>query len=192
MHSFTLDFVAHRNNLPDIAEFLKYHGSQLTFIDLNTIPVLDLLGILTVRPMLTSFSSPDWRLPFHADQIDNAAASLLRKPHSHITPGATPSSTRLLPPFHSTGYNAFGSIGLPQAATMLLQRTNDVTFSQLTRAPFPALKVLLTEFERQNGPEGEGYARWERWERQGGAVVRLEDCTGALLTDLALDSEDEW
>ena len=83
---------------------------------------------------------------------------------------------------------------------MLLQRTNDLTFSQLTRTLFPALKVvrvlnrtLLTGLERQNGPEDEGYARWERWEAQCKTEgVRLEDCTGALLGDLPLDSEDEW
>ena len=202
LHSFTLDFVAHRSNLPDIAEFLKHHGSQLTFLDLYTIPALDLPGILAACPMLTSFSfNPDWRLPFHADQIDNAAATLLREPHSHITHlGLHQLLHAFLPPSHSTGTNAFGSIGLPQAATMLLQRTNDLTFSQLTRALFPALKVvrvlnrtLLTGLERQNGPEDEGYARWERWEAQCKAEgVRLEDCTGALLGDLPLDSEDEW
>jgi hypothetical protein len=47
--------------------------------------------------------------------------------------------------------------------------------------------------ERQNGPEDEEYARWQRWEAQCKAEgVRLEDCTGALLGDLPLDSEDEW
>jgi hypothetical protein len=83
---------------------------------------------------------------------------------------------------------------------MLLQRTNDHTFSQLTRTLFPALKVvrvlnrtLLAGLERQSGPEDEGYARWERWEAQCNAEgIRLEDCTGALLGDLPLDSDDEW
>jgi hypothetical protein len=83
---------------------------------------------------------------------------------------------------------------------ILLQRTNDLTFAQLTRTLFPALKVvrvlnrtLLAGLERQNGPEDEGYARWERWEAQCNAGgVRLEDCTGALLGDLPLDSDDEW
>lgn len=202
LHSFTLDFVAHRNNLPDIAEFLKHHGSQLTFLDLNTIPALDLAGILAACPMLTSFSfNPDWRLPLHTDQNDNAPATLLREPHSRITHlGLHQLLHAFLPPSHSTGNNAFGGGGLPQAATMLLQRTNDLTFSQLTRTLFPALKVvrvlnrtLLTGLERQNGPEDEGYARWQRWEAQCKADgVRLEDCTSALLGDLPLDSEDEW
>jgi hypothetical protein len=46
LQSFTLDFAAHRDNLPDVAEFLKVHGAQLTFLDLNTIPALDLPVIL--------------------------------------------------------------------------------------------------------------------------------------------------
>jgi hypothetical protein len=201
LHSFTLDFVAHRNNLPDIAEFLKHHGSQLTFLDLNTIPALDLAGILAACPMLTSFSfNPDWRLPFHLDQ-NETTATILREPHMHITHlGLHQLLHAFLPPSHSTGNNAFGSVGLPQAATLLLQRTNDLTFAQLTRTLFPALKVvrvlnrtLLSGLERQNGPEDEGYARWERWEAQCKEEgVRLEDCTGALLGDLPLDSEDEW
>ncbi len=202
LQSFTLDFVAHRNNLPDIAEFLKHHGSQLTFLDLNTIPALDLPGLLAACPMLTKFSfNPDWRLPFHADQNDNGPTTLLREPHPHITHlGLHQLLHAFLPPSHSTGSNAYGGGGLPQAATMLLQRTNDLTFSQLTRTLFPALKVvrvlnrtLLAGLERQNGPEDEGYARWQRWEAQCKAEdVRLEDCTGALLGDLPLDSEDEY
>jgi hypothetical protein len=47
---------------------------------------------------------------------------------------------------------------------MLLQRTNDLTFSQTTRKLFPALNVvrmlnrtLLARLERQIGPEEEGY-----------------------------------
>jgi len=202
LHSFTLDFVAHRNNLPDITEFLKQHGSQLTFLDLNTIPALDLPGMLAACPMLTSFSfNPDWRLPFHADQNDTGPTTLLREPHPHITHlGLHQLLHAFLPPAHSTGNNAYGGGGLPQAATMLLQRTNDLTFSQLTRTLFPALKVvrvlnstLLAGLERQNGPEDEGYARWERWEVQCKTEsVRLEDCTGALLGDLPLDSDDEW
>jgi hypothetical protein len=198
LQSFTLDFAAHRTNLPDIAEFLKHHGAQLTFLDLNTIPALDLAGILAACPMLTSFSfNPDWRLPFHADPSESAPTTLLREPHPHITYLGLHT---FLPPPHSTGNNGYGNGGLPQVATMLLQRTNDHTFSQLTRTLFPALKVvrvlnrtLLAGLERQNGPEDEGYARWERWETQCNAEgVRLEDCTGALLGDLPLDSDDEW
>ena len=199
LQSFTLDFAAHRNNLPDVAEFLKNHGSQLTFLDLNTITALDLPEILAACPMLTSFSfNPDWRLPFHADQTDGPPTTFLREPHPHITHlGLHQLLHAFLPP---TNNNASGGGGLPQVAMILLQRTNDVTFSQLTRALFPALKVvrvlnrtLLAGLERQNGPEDEGYARWERWEAQCNAEgVRLEDCTGALLGDLPLGSDDEW
>ena len=202
LQNFTLDFAANRNNLPDVAEFLKHHGAQLTFLDLNTIPALDLPGILAACPVLTSFSfNPDWRLPFHADQIDSEPTALLREPHPHITHlGLHQLLHAFLPPSHSTSNNGYGSGGLPQVAMILLQRTNDLTFAQLTRTLFPALKVvrvlnrtLLAGLERQNGPEDEGYARWERWEAQCNAGgVRLEDCTGALLGDLPLDSDDEW
>jgi hypothetical protein len=199
LQSFTLDFAAHRNNLPDIAEFLKNHGSQLTFLDLNTIPALDLPEILAACPMLTSFSfNPDWRFPFHADQSDGPPTAFLREPHPHITHlGLHQLLHAFLPP---TNNNANGGGGLNQVAMILLQRTNDLTFSQLTRSLFPALKVvrvlnrtLLAGLERQNGPEDEGYARWERWEAQCNVEgVRLEDCTGALLGDLPLGSDDEW
>ncbi|KAI0305219.1 hypothetical protein B0F90DRAFT_1625294 [Multifurca ochricompacta] len=200
LQSFTLDFAAHRDNLPDITEFLKHHGAQLTFLDLNTIPALDLPGILAACPMLTSFSfNPDWRLSFHAESNDDGLATLMREPHSRITHlGLHQLLHAFLPP--SQGTNGAPGSSLPQVATMLLQRTNDLTFSQLTRKMFPALKVvrllnrtLLAGLERQDGPEDEGYARWERWEAQCETEgVRLEDCTGALLGDLPLDSEDEW
>jgi len=202
LQSFTLDFAAHRDNLPDVEEFLKHHGTQLTFLDLNTIPALDLPGILASCPMLKSFSfNPDWRLPFHADANDGGPATLLREPHPHITHiGLHQLLHAFLPPSQSTTNGIHGGGALPQVATMLLQRTNDLTFSQLTRTLFPALKVvrvlnrtLLAGLERENGPEDEGYARYERWEAQCDAQgVRLEDCTGALLGDLPLDSDDEW
>ncbi|KAH9038516.1 hypothetical protein EDB85DRAFT_1932754 [Lactarius pseudohatsudake] len=191
LQSFTLDFVSHRDNLPDVAEFLKNHGAQLTFLDLNTIPALDLPAILAACPMLTSFSfNPDWRLPFHADANEETPTAMLREPHARITHLGL---HHLLHAFLPPGSGA-------QIATMMLQRTNDLTFSQLTRQLFPALKVvrvlnrtLLAGLERQNGPEDEGYERWERWEAQCKAEgVRLEDCTGALLGDLPLDSDDEW
>jgi hypothetical protein len=202
LQSFTLDFAANRNNLPDVEEFLKHHGMQLTFLDLNTILPLDLPGILTACPMLTSFSfNPDWRLPFHADATDGGPATFLREPHTRITHlGLHQLLHAFLSPSQSTTQSAHEGGALPQVATFLLQRTNDLTFSQLTKTLFPALKVvrvlnrtLLSGLERQNGPEDEGYARWERWDTQCRAEgVRLEDCTGGLLGDLPMDSDDEW
>jgi len=200
--SFTLDFAAHRTNLPDVVEFLKHHGAQLTFLDLNTIPELDLPGILAACPMLKSFSfNPDWHLAFHADQNDSPA-TLMREPHPHITHiGLHQLLYAFLDPLEGTSNNGSQrDNAFSQVAAMLLQRTNGLTFSQLTRALFPALEVvrllnrtLLTGLERQNGLEDEGYARWERWTAQCDAdSVRLEDCTGALLRDLPMDSDDEW
>ena len=202
LQSFTLDFAAHRNNLPDVEEFLKHHGMQLTYLDLNTIPAFDLAGILASCPMLTSFSfNPDWRLPFHADVNDDRPATLMREPHLRITHiGLHQLLHAFLPPSHNINNSTQGGASLPQVATMLLQRTNDLTFSQLTKTLFPALKVvrvlnrtLLSGLERENGPEDEGFARWERWEEQCHTEgVRFEDCTGDLFGDLPLDSDDEW
>jgi hypothetical protein len=116
---------------------------QLTFLDLNMIPVLDLLRILAACPMLTNFSfNPDWRLPFHADQIDNAAATLLRKPHSHITHLGLHQLHAFLP--HPIARLTTRLEVSPYRAALSgndVQRTDDLTFWQLTRALFPALKV---------------------------------------------------
>ena len=187
LQSFTLDFAAHRNDLPDVGEFLKHHGTQLTFLDLNTIPTLDLPGILAACPMLTSFSfNPDWRLPIHTDW--SVRARLLQEPHTRITHLGL---HQLLDAFLTPSLQSASDDGLPQLATMMLQHTNDLTFSQLTRQLFPALKVvrvlnrtLLAGLKRQDGPKDEGYARWQFWEAQCHAEgVRLEDCTGALLRE---------
>ncbi|KAI0263002.1 hypothetical protein BC834DRAFT_924985 [Gloeopeniophorella convolvens] len=199
LQSFTLDFASHRDNLPDVAEFLKHHGTQLTLLDLNTIPALDLAGILGSCPMLTSFCfNPDWRLPFHSESSQDTPAVLLQEPHTRITHiGLHQLLHAFLPPPQN---NSGPGSGLPQVATMLLQRTNDLTFSQLTKDLFPSLKVirvlnrtLLSGLERENGPGDEGYSRWQRWDAQCQAEgIRLEDCTGVLLGDLPLDSDDEW
>ncbi len=189
LQSFTLDFIAHRDNLPDITEFLKHHGAQLTFLDLNAIPTLNLSAILAACPMLTSFSfNPDWQLPLHHNATEGEPA-LLPEPHARITHLGL---HQLLNAFLPSGNNN-------NIALRILQHANDRTFSQLTRRLFPGLKVvrvlnrtLLAGLERQNGPEDEGYVRWERWEAQCEAEgVRLEDCTGALLGDLPLDGEEE-
>ncbi|KAJ7901136.1 hypothetical protein B0H14DRAFT_3423050 [Mycena olivaceomarginata] len=48
--------------------------------------------------------------------------------------------------------------------------------------------LLLEEFDRADGPMEEGMACWEQWwEACNCAVVRLEDCTGALLEELLQD-----
>lgn len=197
LQGFSLDFVASRHDLPDILEFLKQHGSQLYFLDLNTIPALDLSSILEACPLLTSFSfNPDWRLPFHIESNDPAASpTLIRAPHPHITHlglhqllhAFLPSKPRELAPT------------LTPVATYLIQRTNDLTFTQLTHQFFPALKVirvlnrtLLKGLEKNNGPEDEGFERWEKWYEQCKAQgIRLEDCTGALLGDLPMDEDED-
>lgn len=202
LESFSLDFVAQRHVLPDIIGFLKQHGSGLTFLDLNTIPAFDLSSVLDLCPVLTTFCfNPDWRLPFHAE-ANNAnpnapQPTLLRTPHAHITHiglhqllhAFTPSVPRGMAPI------------LSPVATYLIQRTNDLTFTQLTRRFLPSLKVirvlnrtLLRELEKSDGPEHKNgcFDRWRRWDEQCRREgVRLEDCTGALLGDLPDDEEEE-
>ena len=152
LHSFTLNFVAHQNILPDIAEFLKHHGLQLTLLDLNTIPALDLAGILAACPMLTSFSfNPDRRLPLHTDQNDNVPATLLHEPHSRMTHlGLHQLLHAFLSPSHSTGNNSFRGGGLPQAATMLLQ----CTYFNGRRACAHSRRNLETRRTRRNVTPG--------------------------------------
>ncbi|THH13064.1 hypothetical protein EW146_g7111 [Bondarzewia mesenterica] len=201
LKSFSLDFIAQRHDLPDVLEFLKYHGSSLTFLDLNTIPAIDLSSILDFCPVLTTFCfNPDWRLPFHAEvNSQNPGApqpTLLRSSHAHITHIGLHQLLHAFTPSITRGLNPL----LTPVATYMIQRTNDLTFGQLTRQFFPSLKVirvlnrvLLRELEKNNGPENVGgcFARWEWWEEQCRREdVRLEDCTGALLGELPEDEEE--
>ncbi|KAI0065048.1 hypothetical protein BV25DRAFT_1822154 [Artomyces pyxidatus] len=197
LQSFTLDFAANRSDVPDVVDFLTQHGAQLTFLDLNTIPAIDISAVLAACPLLKTFCfNPDWRLPFHTEAADPAATpTLLHAAHPHITHIGL---HQLLHAFLPSKPRELAQ-ALPSVATYLIQRTNDLTFGQLTRRFFPALQVirvlnrtLLKGLEKNDGPEEEGLERWERWYEQCKAQgVRLEDCTGALLGDLPINEPGE-
>lgn len=199
LRAFSLDFMAGRHNLPDVPGFLSTHGSALAFLDLNTVPALDVSEVLSLCPLLNAFCfNPDWRLPFHnppdPQDPDPAPPAFVDTPHPNIR------FIGLHQLMHAFLLKAQPPTNdFVDMATILVQRTNDLTFQQLNKTNFPQLqivrvlnRVLLKNLERNDGPEeGEGLARWERWYDQCVSQgVRLEDCTGALLGTLPSD-EDE-
>ncbi|KAI0361235.1 hypothetical protein OH77DRAFT_408663 [Trametes cingulata] len=194
LRSLGLDFVNHRDDFPDLMEFLRVHGAELTFLDLNIIPTLDVPAILDLCPLLTTFTfNPDWRIPGweHHPFLES---SIVRRPHANIT---TIGLHHLLYAF-GVGYAATYDRVDP-FATQMIRRRNDVNFAALNKRNFPRLEririlntTLLSDLEANNGPSQQCYERWERWWRQCRKEgVRLEDCTGETLGTLPMDPEDE-
>ncbi|EIW64417.1 uncharacterized protein TRAVEDRAFT_25592 [Trametes versicolor FP-101664 SS1] len=194
LQTLCLDFVNHRDDFPDLLEFLRMHGAQLTFLDLNIIPTLDVPTILDLCPMLITFTfNPDWRIPAW-EQNSFVGPSAVRRPHANIT---TIGLHHLLYAF-GVGYAATYDKVDP-FATQMIRRRNDVNFAALNRRNFPRLErvrvlntTLLSDLEANNGPSQHCYERWERWSRQCQKEgIRLEDCTGEPLGTLPMDSETE-
>ncbi|KAH9898051.1 hypothetical protein C8Q73DRAFT_384174 [Cubamyces lactineus] len=194
LRALALDFVNHRDDFPDLIEFLRIHGTQLTFLDLNIIPTLDVSTILDLCPLLATFTfNPDWRIPSW-EQHAMPASSQLRRPHINIT---TIGLHHLLYAF-GVGYAATYD-KIDPYATQMIRRRNDINFAALNRRNFPRLQrirvlntTLLSDLEANNGPSQQCYGRWERWWRQCQKEgIRLEDCTGAELGTLPMDPEDE-
>lgn len=188
-----LDFALNRNDLPDVNEFCKQHGTNLTFLDLNCLQTLDVAAILDVCPNLTTFLfNGDWRLPT-TDEYP-MESKLTNSPHPSIT---TIGVHHMLYAF-GVGYAA----NADRFKTEFMQRSNDMNFASLTKRNFPKLqcvrilsRALLMALEKNNGPSQLGLSRWERWWDQcAKQKVRLEDCTGGLLGTLPQDepeSDDE-
>ncbi|KAH9944087.1 uncharacterized protein BXZ73DRAFT_87049 [Epithele typhae] len=193
LRSLSLDFTTYREDFPDVLDFLAEHGSELTTLDLNCIPPVDVAAVLDLCPLLTTFTfNPDWRLPGWDDPTARGT-HLVRSPHQHIT---TVGLHHLMYAFgvgYATNYNEINPF-----IVQSIQRQNDANFAALTRASFPRLArvrvlnpTLLADLEKNNGPSKAGLARWDRWTRQCTAEgVRLEDCTGATLGTLP-EYEDE-
>ncbi|TBU34562.1 hypothetical protein BD311DRAFT_746380 [Dichomitus squalens] len=191
----SLDFINYREDFPDIIEFLTEHGQELTFLDLNCIPPLEVSSILDLCPMLETFTfNPDWRLggwehhPF-------LESHLVNQPHANIK---TIGLHHLMYAF-GVGYAATYNKVDP-FVTQSIRRQNDVNFAALNKRNFPRLErirvlnpTLLTDLEKNNGPSQACFERWERWSRQCQKNnVRLEDCTGAPLGTLPeVDEEEE-
>ncbi|KAL7285170.1 hypothetical protein PYCCODRAFT_1365884 [Trametes coccinea BRFM310] len=191
LRALCLDFVNHRDDFPDLLEFLRMHGSELTLLDLNIIPTLDVPTILDLCPLLTTFTfNPDWRIP----AWEHPSLNTFPRPHHNIT---TIGLHHLLYAF-GVGYAATYDKVDP-FATQMIRRRNDVNFTALNRRNFPRLErirvlntTLLSDLEANDGPSPPCYERWERWWRQCQKEgIRLEDCTGATLGTLPMDPEDE-
>lgn len=195
LRTLSLDFLSYREDLPDIIEFLTLHGSDLRFLDINCIPVLDVPTILDLCPLLHTFAfNFDWRL----DNAEGGAwgtGSLVNRPHANIT---TIGCHWL--------HHAFGVGDAKKYAvvdplvTHIIRRRNDVNFAALNKQSFPKLqrvrvldRMLLRDLEAEDGPSADCFERWERWWNQCASQgVRLEDCTGALLGTLPQEEpEDE-
>jgi hypothetical protein len=188
LSALTIDFGLYTADMPDILAFLAAHGQTLLFLDLNTIPSVDVSAVLARCPFIASFAfNADWRLAFH-DADPAGSAPFVHMPHPHLRHiGLHQLLHAFLPPRGDAARTAVAAV----------QRTNDATFAQLTRRNFPQLTLvrllsrpLLAGLERNDGPSEEGMARWERWDAQCRlAGVRLEDCTGAMFGDLPEDED---
>ena len=193
LHHVTLDFALIRNDLPDVDEFCKQHGTNLTFLDLNCLQTLDVAAILDLCPNLTTFLfNGDWRLTTTDEHP--MESKLTNSPHPTIT---TIGIHQLLYAF-GVGYAARSD----RFKIEYMQRSNDMNFAALTKRNFPKLqcvrilsRALLRDLESNNGPSQIGHSRWEKWWDQCVQQrVRLEDCTGGLLGTLPQDepqSDDE-
>ncbi|KDQ60432.1 hypothetical protein JAAARDRAFT_606455 [Jaapia argillacea MUCL 33604] len=186
LRNLSLDFGNSRENLPDVMDFLSEHGSQLTYLDLNFIPVLDVPTILELCPALKTFSfNPDWRLPIAQTALPTNP--FVRRPHLNITHIGC---HKLLYAFGVGFASTYGSVD--PLRTHIIRRTNDMNFAALNKTNFPSLKYirvlsrgLLSDLERANGPDQRCTERWERWWKQCAVQgIRLEDCTGDLLGTL--------
>ncbi|KAI0756654.1 hypothetical protein C8Q80DRAFT_1091695 [Daedaleopsis nitida] len=194
LKSLSLDFVNNRDDLPDLVEFFAEHGSELTFLDLNCIPPLDIATILDLCPQLTTFTfNPDWRIPGWENH-QTLDTFIVHQPHPNIT---TIGLHHLMYAF-GVGYAAEYN-KIDPFVTHSIQRQNDINFATLSKRNFPRLRcirvlnaTLLSDLEKNNGPSQRCFERWERWskrcQREG---IRLEDCTGATLGTLPVDPEDE-
>ncbi|KAF8067966.1 hypothetical protein FPV67DRAFT_1416302 [Lyophyllum atratum] len=199
----------HRFDQPDAVGFLTAHGSELTFIDLNCIPTLDVPRILDLCPKLTTFSfNGDWRL--HPSEEDAQASgsltvamatkepmsTLVNEPHPNIT---TIGLHGLMYAF-GVGYAAEYSASNPLQCH-IIRHSNDLNFAALNSANFPKLhtvrtlsRAMLNDLNDANGPSEEdgGVERYDKWwdmlVRSG---IRLEDCTGALLGTLPMDEGEQ-
>ncbi|KAF7799045.1 hypothetical protein EIP86_010275 [Pleurotus ostreatoroseus] len=190
LHTLTLDFTTHRDDLPDIVEFLRSHGNQLTFLDIDCIPEQDVRPILDLCPALETFAfNGDWRLRLD-DSLPYAASALVYRPHTKLTTIG----------LHGMQY-AFGVGPALQAALVVAAyhcESNEYNFAALRKTSFPKLATvrmlsssLLQNLEEANGPRGECKRRWERWWVQcTNQNIRFEDCTGGPLGELPMDEED--
>lgn len=193
LRSFSIDNIGAQDS-DDVVEFLKHHGPNLVFLDLNLRSFVNVSLVLELCPNLQTFAfNPDWRITPH----DDVASAIVNRPHQQITTVGV----------HGLCY-AFGVGGRYWQATTsnsfeanYAARSNDLNMAALNRINFPKLyriravnRRMLEDLNKSDGPsmENGGYDRWSRWWSMcAGAGIRLEDCTGQLLGTLPVDNAGE-
>lgn len=186
LQNVTLDYALNPHQLPPIDEFCVQHGTNLTYLDLNCLRIVDVAVILDLCPNLTAFLfNGDWRL-LPSDE-HSMESRLTNSPHPNIT---TIGVHELLYAFGVGRAAASGPFKIEY-----MQRSNDMNFAALNKRNFPKLRCirvtsreLLRALEDNSGPSQFGLSRWEKWWDQCARQnVRLEDCTGELLGTLPQD-----
>lgn len=210
LKNMTFDCGSLRTEMPDIVSFLKTHGAQLYFLDVNCIPPFDVRTILDLCPMLSAFCfNADWRVQQPGEEVpapgsitmahatDSLMMSkLVNNPHPNIS----------MIGLHGLMY-AFGVGVAAEVATNeplmahIIRSSNDLNMTALNRHNFPNLQFvravswqMLSELNEADGPSAEdgGMMRYDKWwdilTRSG---IQLEDCTGQPLGTLPMDEEEE-
>ncbi|KAG6811182.1 hypothetical protein H0H92_008622 [Tricholoma furcatifolium] len=208
LQCLSLDSINHRTDIPDVSAFLAAHGSELTFLDLNCIPTLDVPEILDLCPKLLSFSfNADWRLqpPDEAMPADGSLTVHMATNEAMSTLVYTPHPNIEVIGIHGLMY-AFGVGYAAQYAAEdplrahVIGRSNDLNIAALNKTNFPRLhtvralsRAMLSDLNDADGPSEEGgmerYDKW--WDMLTAQGIRLEDCTGALLGTLPKDEDVE-
>jgi len=194
LRNFSIDSGTSVQDQQDVVEFLKHHGLNLIYLDLNLKNFVDVPVVLDLCPNLCTFAfNSDWRITPH----NGNANTIVNRSHQHIhTIG-----------LHGLSY-AFGvgmcyqisansnSFGAQYAA-----RSNDLNMAALNKNYFPKLRRIralnhrvLEELNKSDGPSSDngGYHRWHNWWTScASAGIRLEDCTGQLLGTLPEEPESD-
>lgn len=184
--SLALDFGTELCDFPDVTELLIAHGPQLKMLDIQSLPDMDVPGLLAIcRDLTTLCFSLDWRLE----------GGLVQAPHENIE------RIGLHGVRHAFGVGYAGAIAQSNPAqSMIMRRRNDMNFAALTTVAFPKLRIvrvldpgLLRDLNRENGPaRGPCFDRWNKWwEHCTAQWIRLEDCTGNLLGTLPQSDVDD-
>ncbi|KAG6852987.1 hypothetical protein C0991_007703 [Blastosporella zonata] len=201
LQCLSLDSVNHRTDQPDVVAFLTAHGTELTFLDLNCIPTLDVPEILDLCPKLVTFSfNADWRLqpPDEAMPASGSLTAAMATIETMSTLVNTPHPNIMMIGLHGlmysfgVGYAAHYAAEEPLRAHVI-GRSNDLNVAALNKANFPRLqcvralsRAMLSDLNDADGPSEEvGMARYDKWwDALTAEGIRLEDCTGALLGTL--------
>ncbi|KAG2741871.1 hypothetical protein P692DRAFT_201842185 [Suillus brevipes Sb2] len=164
LRSFSFDLDSKSEDIPDVLSFLSTHGTSLLFVDINSIPALDIHG-----PIVVTNCPHEHITHIGLHGLDFAFG--VGTANAHATPDPLPA---LL--VQRTNDRNFAAL-------------NKASFPRLERVRVLSLAVL-TALERAHRPQAIGMERRERWAGMcEGMSIRLEDCTGALLGTLPQNEE---